>query len=610
MRNARTSSSNIPLPRFKRTLSSESLKDSQVSKPGFRRSNSYSQLSVPSHLVSRSSIRNEPSSSSKPNSYYKRSTNTPLHLASGCVKRMTATPLQSVPRSSRLASPALSLSSQKINDKKFISEQFQKTCSFLQNRLDDFDPTYLKTLTLNNFLKFVTLLFGEIDPRIKIDKEKYKETIFKYMKLYKYPGNVSISMLKSANTSLSWAPIMSMFGWLIDLINYSNAEEYQNEKLRKYIVEGSIRRFRGIETENLNTNYIDEIVGLDRYELNSILSECQQLEKEKNMKNTTSNNMRSEENTLLEEYERMKLEIEKYTDGQLEAIIKKEIDDLQNECDEKAKKIEEIKSSITTAEERISSQKYTLEDKKNLERKIEDLQFSVNLKKEKLDSIRKLKDDYDYKLTNSRRQIEVKVHEINERLLQLKPALINVDAKKIQLPDRGFHSQQFLETVEEKIQLLQNIRENVNMELNIVRNDLDNVRKEYDVLTNDVSEKEKMLAFRQQELEKIQVDISRLNFESEVLEQQLENKITTLLETAPDVESIKEQNLQLQKEVSRLLEEIKDYSNESVDLFKKFYEDAITDGAEMKNMMNHLYNKCFEAFDYCSKEMGTLSQEL
>lgn len=45
----------------------------------------------------------------------------------------------------------------------------------------------------------MSMLFKEIEPRININMANYKEIVFKYLKLYKYPGLISMSLLKSGN---------------------------------------------------------------------------------------------------------------------------------------------------------------------------------------------------------------------------------------------------------------------------------------------------------------------------------------------------------------------------------------------------------------------------
>lgn len=74
--------------------------------------------------------------------------------------------------------------------------------TFLEEKWEVFDPKSLKPLSLGSFVQIISVLFKEIDPRIKINMQNYKEVVFKYLKLYKYPGPVTMSLLKSGNNSL------------------------------------------------------------------------------------------------------------------------------------------------------------------------------------------------------------------------------------------------------------------------------------------------------------------------------------------------------------------------------------------------------------------------
>lgn len=55
----------------------------------------------------------------------------------------------------------------------------------------------LKPPTLNSFAYVVNLLMKEIDPRVEITVVNYKDIVFNMLKSLRYPGSISLSLLKT-----------------------------------------------------------------------------------------------------------------------------------------------------------------------------------------------------------------------------------------------------------------------------------------------------------------------------------------------------------------------------------------------------------------------------
>ncbi|XP_044759586.1 kinetochore protein NDC80 homolog [Coccinella septempunctata] len=596
MRRSR-SSSNIPLSTFKRNISNENLGSSQQSSrtsQGLRRSNSSINLfSAQKLLVPSTSYRTEVTSNDALTSTSnRRITATPLRsVGSGSVcRRINATPRS---QSKTAPSPCVLLTTSKINDKKFSSDQFKKICAFVGERSEDFDPKSLKPLTLSSFVQTISMLFRELDPRININMANYKEVVFKYLKLYKYPGPVSMSLLKSVNTNLSWTQVMSIFGWLVDLIHETSKPVGM---LEQYILGRAQTAFRpGSETKGLHIEYIEEILNFDRTEGEILENECEILRQEAEAKVVLINEKKTKNDMLCETLQQMEIDIKEFKEDNLEDKIKNEISELQSEFKIRVMKIEEMKEIISSQQKIIANQKYSLKDKQELLKKIEEKKYSLSLKKEELENIYKLKDDYDYQQTNYRRKIETEIHKINGRLLQLPLGNFVDDAKKIRLPDRGMHKPKFIEEIEEKKQLLENISEKISSEFQETQVVLSRKTNSLNKLCSEVNKQNKENDLLKKEIEQISVEKSRVLFEFDVQQKQHENKTIQLIQNAPDIESIKNKKEELQKEVLVLREKLTQIGDECMEICKKIHEETREKAIQMRAIMADLTEKAAKA---------------
>ncbi|KAL3286650.1 hypothetical protein HHI36_001149 [Cryptolaemus montrouzieri] len=568
------SASNIPLPLFRRTLSSENLKKSEQ---GLKRASSVSNLVPPksarysskSHL----NVENRTSASSIGSA----------SKAGPVSKRYTSTPSRNGSMSFRLLSPRISLTTQKINDKKFSTDQFKKICSLLQHLWDDFDPKSLKVLTIKTFVNSVSSLFREIDPRINITMENYKETVIKYLKLYKYPGPVSISLLKSANISHSWASIMAILGWLVDLIQISSHDD--DDKLKKFTSSRMNMQLKGCETKGEFTYYLDELSGLDRSQYNILDCECTKLKLEKDQRELSMKKLQTKQAELSQCLDRMKLEITDFKEGNLLIKITNEIQQLQAELELKEVAMADLKLSLTKAQYIVSTQKYSQKDKLDLLKKIEDKQYSLDLKKKEIDNIRKLADKNDMDVTSYRRQIESEIHKINGHLLQLKLGLLNRDAKKIQLPDRGIHNVQFLEKVEEIRMLLNDYDQTISNKLIEAKEIKVAVQSEWQTIFHATSQEKTLLSLLQAKMQDMKKESKQIIFDQEIFRKEFEMKMETLIPIAPEIELLKKQKAKLQVDLQTSQNEIKKLSLQSIDFFKTIHDDTIRTAGEMRSIM-------------------------
>jgi SMC interacting uncharacterized protein involved in chromosome segregation len=84
-----------------------------------------------------------------------------------------------------------------VNDKKWVSAQYQKVHIYLQDHptCPENIPDIIKPPTINTFVYVINLLLKEIDPRVEINTTNYKDIVLNTLKKLHYPGNISNSLL-------------------------------------------------------------------------------------------------------------------------------------------------------------------------------------------------------------------------------------------------------------------------------------------------------------------------------------------------------------------------------------------------------------------------------
>lgn len=92
--------------------------------------------------------------------------------------------------------------SRQRSDKKTQNAEFKKIEKFLHEK----DPNIgnLKPPNINTFINAMSILFKEIDCRISITKENYKEQIPQLLKAFGYPGTVGQSLFKTGKASRNY----------------------------------------------------------------------------------------------------------------------------------------------------------------------------------------------------------------------------------------------------------------------------------------------------------------------------------------------------------------------------------------------------------------------
>lgn len=84
----------------------------------------------------------------------------------------------------------------------------------------DYDPEMppLKPLSIRIYVHTMNILFKQVDNRINITTENYKDSVPNYLISFKYPYNIKPSVVKSPTVPSSWQYVLQIWIWLIDLI--------------------------------------------------------------------------------------------------------------------------------------------------------------------------------------------------------------------------------------------------------------------------------------------------------------------------------------------------------------------------------------------------------
>ncbi|KRT81866.1 hypothetical protein AMK59_5930, partial [Oryctes borbonicus] len=125
------------------------------------------------------------------------------------------TPIRIIPCPSSSGTSSVSKNF-RMNDKDWQKTQAIRVRSFLINYDPEMPP--LKPLSIRTYVHSIDILFKQLDGRISITLENYKESVPNYLKSFKYKYSIKPSVMKTPAVPSSWQYILQIWIWLIDLI--------------------------------------------------------------------------------------------------------------------------------------------------------------------------------------------------------------------------------------------------------------------------------------------------------------------------------------------------------------------------------------------------------
>ncbi|CAH0553350.1 unnamed protein product [Brassicogethes aeneus] len=357
-----------------------------------------------------------------------------------------------------------------INKKKQSYEQaYIKFVEYIKMNPAKFDAkivneTTIKPPSLITFIYIINVLLQEINSPLKISltPQNYKEILPNELKSLKYPETVTQGTFRLVNSMHAFPQVISMFAWLIKLINTAKdcGEPMMHAVVLKYFFTLLYTQDWGNITE-INDTFrpeIDQAIGLDietfekeKYYLNKYEQELQVIS------NKLSAN--EEEVESIKQEMAQKLEYNKNFKSKDQQII----DDLEYQLVEcrknkqilEQKLVEERKNRVML-KETIETQPCSKKQSKLLKQKIEQARKLIHFKKENIDELQKVNDDFDLNMRNQINKIEQWVHQWNTSLIKI--IISKPETKVLLLREKGFNDDSFIEdiqTITEKSRKLQ-----------------------------------------------------------------------------------------------------------------------------------------------------------
>ncbi|XP_044262246.1 kinetochore protein NDC80 homolog [Tribolium madens] len=610
-----SSSSNIPVVKGDYRARSKSVVRVSTKDDGNKKARASSMDRTLNPLTKRSmSSSNLKRPSVTPSVSYKRSTTglTPT-LGSG-FKRSNSN--LTTPRS-RSKSPFKIGSERSVNDKKWVSEQFAKVRAFLQEhpKCPEHIPNNLKPTTINSFVTAFNLLFKEIDPRFEINTTNYKDIVLNTLKIYQFPGTISLSLLKTVNTMHAWPQVISIFAWLVDLITYINQTstfvspdleqdlKYQKiECITNYIFE-RYQLYNKDEDEKIADRAVGQqlskILNIDEEEHKRVQEEVAKLSQLKEQRLGQIEEQKHKNEMLEKEIARLREETESfYRDKeQREEMIHDSINLLKERKEKLVALIKAKRENVESLKKKINTQPCTIREKKRILEHIEEMKHTIDLKKEKLKTQKAIETEYHSQLKEAKTKVINEVYRLNHSLMKL--TVIEPKLKVLSLNENSdFLSNEFQEDVENLPEKIKSLENTINDEIKSKKTAISEMKSQIaSVEAQIVSDKQKLQGLIEKEASlKDQIQLLEQHFEK--IEKQrseektlFEQKMRRFDEDAPPLDELKRDVDELKKIKKEKEETLEKHKYEALVFFAKVEEEVSSYVEKMNNVRTKVLDK-------------------
>ncbi|GLV38415.1 Ndc80 [Carabus blaptoides fortunei] len=471
-------------------------------------------LEVPGTLTRDSRSRSRASSTSRVSGL--ATDGTPAFRRSKSSQSLYKTP-QSVLRSARQRSTDRPKHKKKesrpLHDKKWQQQQIAKTQAYFQTVPGGCDilnkGTNLRPITLNMFVELTNLVLSNIDPCLnELRLANYTDLLPSYLNMLMYPGVVTVSMLKTANTMHSWPHVLGILSWLVEF------EQLHNSPVEDIVFEipddappefRTIKYCWGMVVDTFtawNSKELDENLLMKNYEEGIKMiydvpaNEANNLQEKINKKgeyySKVKEKVEERRNRLKasqEELDMMKTDIHKAKSIYSQQInynnrINDVIVDSKNDIDRLKKEIEKLQKNNMQLTEKVAKQTMTRREREEHLSVIEDLKAKQTLVQNTRAHQQQISDEKDLKLSQLKRRLEQKTNAYNINLM--KPTLTYPALKELSLPQDAFIRPDQISTKIQKkkalkTQLMQD-HEDLVSKINILKTKVENKQKELDDL--------------------------------------------------------------------------------------------------------------------------------
>ncbi|GJQ70530.1 putative phage-related minor tail protein [Trypoxylus dichotomus] len=437
MSSLKRSSSASHIPRLSRisVRQSHAPRRSRSSNAGLNEANNPNLLSVPrSSRVTNTNLLSVYGSGTLGRSNSYSNLNTPIS-----VRVQPATPSSTISSASK---------NFRMNDKEWQKGQLMRVKSFFIYCDPEMPP--LKPLSIRTYVHSMNLLFKQLDSRISITLENYKDSVPDYLKSFKYKYNIKPSVMKTPAVPSNWQNILQIWIWLIDLIELLQDRERvllsnNKDQLKpvliytsaNYLADSFLAFNNKEDQDKVNSDLVNNLAQIHNIDLNDKTSS-----RNEESLDTELKSLLDVEQTVMASIEDTNKKVKELSDTNA-AFIQRMYDrrsDLLTQIKEVNIKSRNIQSEINKSTETkqhleavISAQTCTKTGLRQLKDKTDE---AKNIEKIKLQCINEQEvmiDDYCVKITQEKYTIQSTIHETNKKF-----AILSCKApelKGIKMPD-------------------------------------------------------------------------------------------------------------------------------------------------------------------------------
>ncbi|KAJ3643409.1 hypothetical protein Zmor_026122 [Zophobas morio] len=569
-----------------------------------------------------------PSLATKTSGIRKTSITTPS-VASALFKRSTSNMTPSSYRS-RSKSPFKIGSEQ---DKDWVNVQLTKVHNFLQynqNCPESILHVLRPPITIETFVFVINILFKEINPSLNVQNANYKTVVANTLKMLHYPGNIKNSFLQTVNTKHAWRDVVSMFSWLVDLINTINsvpvqapADDLKRKKIecitdfltKRYLSYNGTGNREQIDREFGET--FAKILNVDANELSDIKSRVSKLRKGKEEQLKKLENKQIKNENLQREIKRMQNEIDTYYENK-----KEKEDDEKYAITALKDRRERLKAAIKMKKERvaeltgiINKQSYTVADKKRIVQHIDELQHTISLKKESNKEKKTLKDASDFKLVEAKKELQTQVYRFNNRVMKL--ASIEPALKLLYLKEKDFLSTEFQNDMEELSKTYNKFKNmfaseiaKINFSLANMKTDASKIKQQKKTLQESIEILTKTITAVEKKIEMIDKEVEMLTKQRQDGRNNFSRKVASLKDTETTLEKNKQELAELRETHKEKFDDLERKKQMALNFFRKLHDIIVGNLQEMNNIRTEIFDMLKDCLTKVAETEGNVLDDL
>ncbi|EEZ97419.2 uncharacterized protein LOC103314387 [Tribolium castaneum] len=622
----------------------------------YRRSNSSSQLPVPNRSRSKSSVsrvsaKDDNAKRFRANSM-DRTLNPPLKrsTSSSNLRRPSVTPSVSYKKStvitptlnsglkrsnSNLTTPrSRSKSPYKIgsaiNDKKWVSDQYAKVLRFLREHPNcpEHLPNTIKPPTINSFVAVFNLLFKEIDPRFEVNTTNYKDIVLNTLKIYQFPGNISLSLLKTVNTMHAWPQVMGILGWLVDLVTYItqtnvNSALEQDPKYQKvecvtnYVLE-RYQLYNNNDDQEIADQAVSQelvkVLDIDDAETKRQQEEVIKLEQLKELRLEQINEQKNKNEMLDKEITQLQEETESFYQDreQREEASRASIESLRERKEKLVTLIKMKCESVESLKVEIKNQPCAIEERNKILEHIEAMKRKIDLKKEKIKTQKNIELTCHSKLKEAKNKVENEVYRLNNSLMKL--TVVKPELKLLHLDEScDFSSAEFRKKVQNLPAKIKSCETMISDEITSQKTSIAKMKTEISTLEEHILSNKQLIETLTEKEISLKNQIRSLNEHLEEMVKQrkeeealFKEKMKKMEQSAPPLVEIKQNIEQLKKIKQEKEEEHEKHKYQALEFFTKLESDV----SNYVEKMNAKRNQVLDQLATCLQQTATVQQSI